>query len=318
MLRDPRPPRLLPTVLVLAVTGSAFWCCPADAHRIPSQPTELAADHFDTDIHNWTGGFEVIEWKPFDAAGSDTSGSMLLAGHNMGLRAGGTAFACVAGVAPGTAYQVRAHVYNDTSLHLGPRSRVEILFWESVDCSDGPAIASVAGRLVSTPNSWQEARADATAPEGAQSMTVSLTWGGVPGDRVYFDDVVLLSGVEQPPVPDGWLQSPAFPLFKFQVRISDPAGGSRLGTLVSDCIADAVCFGGARPDRPELEVRLTGPRPNGYVWPAPVQLTPSEVEVWIEKLDTGELRYYQLPAATPGQDQLGGFFDRRGFLPPLR
>jgi hypothetical protein len=45
------------------------------------------------------------------------------------------------------------------------------------------------------------------------------------------------------------------------------------------------------------------------------QLTPSRVEIWIEAVATGELRHYRLPRAAPGEDVLGAFFDRRGFLP---
>jgi hypothetical protein len=37
------------------------------------------------------------------------------------------------------------------------------------------------------------------------------------------------------------------------------------------------------------------------------------VEVWIERIETGEMRYYVLPGARPGFDELPGLFDRTGF-----
>ena len=41
----------------------------------------------------------------------------------------------------------------------------------------------------------------------------------------------------------------------------------------------------------------------------------SQVEVWIQQLDGGEVRYYFLPGADPDSSELPGFFDRNGFLP---
>jgi len=62
-------------------------------------------------------------------------------------------------------------------------------------------------------------------------------------------------------------------------------------------------------------VRIVGPKPNGYLWPTLAKLTTSRVEVWIEQVATGVLRYYRLEGASPGVDELPGLFDRTGFLP---
>ena len=67
--------------------------------------------------------------------------------------------------------------------------------------------------------------------------------------------------------------------------------------------------------RSEVFVRMVGPKPNGYLWPTIVRFTTSTVEVWIEQLSTGALRYYRLAGATPGSSDLTGGFDRMGFMP---
>ena len=72
---------------------------------------------------------------------------------------------------------------------------------------------------------------------------------------------------------------------------------------------------GAVPDRPELYIRILGPRPNGFLWPTLVRFTPSAVTVEIEQVSTGTTRVYELDAVGPGQDDLPGLQDRTGFLP---
>jgi hypothetical protein len=62
-------------------------------------------------------------------------------------------------------------------------------------------------------------------------------------------------------------------------------------------------------------LRILGPRPNGYLWPTVVRFTTSTVEVWIEQVSTGVGRYYRLEGASPGSEELTGFFDRTGFSP---
>jgi len=291
----------------------------ARAQTLPQAPTVVAVDHFDTNVDDWTGGsrgLDLIEWSPMDAAGNEHSGAIRVLGSNLGLYAGGLASACVGNVSPGTAYQVRAYAFNDARPGLPSRAYLRILFSKDTECEEVTGVPAVSA-YDRTPNAWQEVRASATAPEDARSLRVDLVWDGVPGESAVFDDVALLTGVVPVPAPGAWIQTPDLPRFQFQVRISGPSGESYLGTQVADCIADAICFGGALPERAELEIRSIGPRPNGYVWPVIVQLTPSEVEVWIETLDTKERRYYHLRPADRGLDQLGGFFDRRGFLPPL-
>ena len=74
---------------------------------------------------------------------------------------------------------------------------------------------------------------------------------------------------------------------------------------------------GALPDRSEVFLRVVGPKPNGHLWPTLVKFSTSRVEVWIEQLSSGELRYYDLAAVTPGAEYLAldGLADKLGFEP---
>ncbi|MGD2115983.1 MAG: hypothetical protein PVG07_13070 [Acidobacteriota bacterium] len=101
---------------------------------------------------------------------------------------------------------------------------------------------------------------------------------------------------------DEWLEPQAFTDFCFQVRIS-PAPGELTfrGTEVPGCQDDTVCGSGALAERPEVYLRILGPRPNGFLWPTIIRFTPSRVEVWIEQQSTRQINYYDLPAVGPGQ-----------------
>ncbi len=128
------------------------------------------------------------------------------------------------------------------------------------------------------------------------------------------DHFTLLQG--PPPPPAELLSDPDFPDFRFGVAITGSPGQTRLGASEAACLPEALCVSGAVPGRTEVVVRIVGPKPNGYLWPTIVKLSTSQVEVWIEQVSTGELRYYLLPGAGPGDDTLPGLFDRRGFRPP--
>jgi len=115
------------------------------------------------------------------------------------------------------------------------------------------------------------------------------------------------------PAPPGgaWLTTSELPGFRFKVRIA----GTTTGVQESDCLGETLCVSGAVPGRSEVFVRIVGPRPNGYLWPNVVKFSTSTVEVWIEQLGTGSVKYYALAGAWPGLDDLPGLYDRTGFLP---
>ena len=304
-------------LLVLAVVSAPR----ALAHPVPAAPL-MEADHFDTGISSWSSAITKLSWSDRDASGQSDSGSIEVIGIvDAGLHSRyGEALACTTNVARGAVHQLRAHVYvtgDPELLSPGHEAHIELAFFRDRHCElpvDGDL--RVSSEEVTDFNTWQEARVTAKAPSDARSVLALLAISGWPENIGYFDDVTLESGFVAPPSSIGWITSPTFDRLRFQVRITPPSGSELQGIEVADCLADTVCFGGALPDRAELEIRFIGPRPNGFIWPVITQLTPSEVEIWIEKRDTGELRYYRL-SSSAGSDVLSGFFDRYGFLPPL-
>lgn len=122
-------------------------------------------------------------------------------------------------------------------------------------------------------------------------------------------------GAGEPLPPDDvpWVEDPALPGFRIKTRIDQGGGVTIPGTEQPSCIPETVCFSGALPGRAELFVRIVGPKPNGWLWPTLVKFSTSRIEVWIEQESTDRLRYYELPGARPGFDELPGLFDRFGF-----
>lgn len=116
-----------------------------------------------------------------------------------------------------------------------------------------------------------------------------------------------------PPFP-GWLRTEEIPGFEFQVRIT-AGGAGRAGVREAACLPDTLCVSGALPGRSEVFLRVIGPRPNGFLWPQLVKFSTSEVEAWVRRVSTGEVRYYRLPAVPGGRRivDLSGLADRQGF-----
>lgn len=118
-----------------------------------------------------------------------------------------------------------------------------------------------------------------------------------------------------PSVPAGpWMTSPDMPDFRFKVRLTT-GGTSRMATQVADCVEQTVCAAGVFPDRPEVFLRVVGPRSNGYLWPIVIRFTNAQVEAWIEQISTGEVNYYILDFIGADSNELSGVNDRFGFLP---
>jgi hypothetical protein len=112
----------------------------------------------------------------------------------------------------------------------------------------------------------------------------------------------------------GYLTTPAFPDFRFKVRIFQTAT-PLAGRKEAVCIPETLCVSGAVAGRSEVFVRIVGPRPNGYLWPTIVRFTPSRVEVDIQQISTGITKTYVLPAVPADSDVLPGLQDRTGFRP---
>jgi hypothetical protein len=118
-----------------------------------------------------------------------------------------------------------------------------------------------------------------------------------------------------PPPPAGpWLSSPDLPGFEAKVRIT--AGQTVTNSAREpDCIVETLCASGALVGRPEVFLKVIGPRPNGFLWSQLSRFTPSKVEVWLRQISTGIVRYYVLPAVPPTSDEVSGLQDRTAFLP---
>jgi hypothetical protein len=133
---------------------------------------------------------------------------------------------------------------------------------------------------------------------------------------VFDDDAELVEHTAAPPPgppSEDWLTAPLLGDFRVQVRISvggdvQPAQQEMVG-----CDPETVCVSGAVPGRVEVLVRVPGPRPNGCYWPTVTKQTTSTVEVWVERISTGQVRYYVLDGSSPGSSDLPGTFDREGF-----
>ena len=156
--------------------------------------------------------------------------------------------------------------------------------------------------------------------DGQEGSGLFLTPAAFRDGRVAFLDhgeepgrlrVAHLDGGAPPPEGESYL-SELYPDFRFTVRIT--AGGRVIPThREPECLADALCVGGALPGRAEIALRILGPRPNGYLWPVVGRLSPSRIEVWIEQISTGLLRYYLLDALPRESETLEGLVDRQGF-----
>ena len=148
-----------------------------------------------------------------------------------------------------------------------------------------------------------------------QELAFVATDAGEIGREVWALPLSALAAGEpaQPPAPGGaWLTSAEVPGFRFKVRVASTTEGR----LEPTCLPETACVSGALPGRPEVFLRVVGPKPNGFLWPTLVKFSTSEVEVWIEQIGLGTLRYYRLAGARPGFDELPALFDREGFWPP--
>lgn len=116
-----------------------------------------------------------------------------------------------------------------------------------------------------------------------------------------------------PPPAGPWLRSGSFPGFDVKVEIT---GGAPIrGRLEGDCIPQTLCVSGALAGRPEVFIKVIGPRPNGFLWTQISRFTPSKVEVWLRQEGTEEINYYLLDAIPSSELNVSGLQDRSAFRP---
>ncbi|MES1244754.1 MAG: hypothetical protein ABUT39_24315 [Acidobacteriota bacterium] len=116
---------------------------------------------------------------------------------------------------------------------------------------------------------------------------------------------------KDPQPPGRWIESAAVPGFRVQARLT--ANGTSRLLRKEACAAETFCLSGATPGLTEVLLRVTGPRPNGYYWPAMARFAPATLEVWVQQRKTGKVRYYRLNAPPADGSQLDGYLDRQGF-----
>ncbi len=128
-----------------------------------------------------------------------------------------------------------------------------------------------------------------------------------------FDLAAPFLGVGDP--GDGWLSTPELPGFEFQVNITPVGGPTVQGQAEANCIVETFCASGALAGRPEVFVKVIGPRPNGFLWVQISRFTPSEVEVMVRQTSSGLVQEYTLPPVGALSDDVSGFQDREAFVP---
>jgi hypothetical protein len=133
------------------------------------------------------------------------------------------------------------------------------------------------------------------------------------GDSLYSNQATATPGEDSE--DDGFITTSTIPDFQFRVRIIQ--GSLTINGLreTTGCVPETLCVSGALPGRPEVFLRVVGPRSNGYLWPTIVRFTPSRVEVEIQQISTRILKTYVLPAVPPESNDLSGWLDREGFRP---
>ncbi|HSL85056.1 MAG TPA: hypothetical protein VLF66_19955, partial [Thermoanaerobaculia bacterium] len=149
--------------------------------------------------------------------------------------------------------------------------------------------------------------------EGCDTAANDTLDGAFSNTYQFVSEFIDPAGSGAPPPFATWLRSPDLPGFEAQVRITPPTGGPVQGSRETHCIVETLCASGALAGRPEVFVKIIGPRPNGFLWAQITRFTPSRVEVWLRQLSSGQVNYYNLAAASAGD--LTGLEDRTAYQP---
>lgn len=297
---------------VVLGTGSA----PARAANLLVNP------HFHTSLAGWGTGNQLQVWSSLDVHGDPHSGSARGFIDQAPGPFSGVAFRQCVPVDDATEYEAGAFGYLPPGQDRTGAAIVSVYFYSGESCTS--LLDSVPIGSVETPDLWTEvADHTLTPPAGARSATFFLiVMKNEPGGEIaaHFDDARLCpvgdceDAAPAPPF-DTWIGSAGLPGFEAQVRIT-PAGATPIeGAEEADCIGETICARGALPGRPEIFVKVIGPRPNGFLWVQLIRFTPSKVEVWLRQVGTGQINYYALDATTPGAGVLPGLEDRGAYLP---
>ena len=262
-------------------------------------------------------GSHSTQWRSEDATGDAGSGSLRIQHLGNDQSASTGAIQCFA-VEGGTSYAVKGRLRVLAGQTAVGSARLLLYWYGSPGCNTALPGGDQPIELA-TPGDWSLLEASVTAPIGAVSASLRLiVWNSSVGHTlvVDFDDLVVTDGgAEGPSPPYGtWISTTSMLGFEAQVRITDGTT-LRPGAKESDCIAETLCASGAVPGRPEVFIKVIGPRPNGYLWVQLVRFTPSKVEIWLRQRSSWTVNYYVVAAAVPGAGALPGIEDREAFLP---
>ena len=273
---------------------------------------------FDGGTAGWTlysePGSYSSQWRSEDATGDSGSGSIGIQhlGDVAGAYLGVTQCLVATG---GASYSVQGRLRIPVGQAASGGAEVTVTWYAAPGCATGLVVAESPLQLV-PPGNWLLEAASVVAPLGAQSVRLELAaWVDVVGTTLVadFDDLRFDDGaVGDPPPPYGkWLASGDLPGYEAQVRIT---GGSPVeGAVEHDCIDETICVSGALTGRPEVFIKVIGPRPNGFYWAQLIRFTPSQVEVWLRRVGGTQTNYYLLGVTVAGV--LRGVEDREAFLP---
>ena len=303
-----------------AALALGLWLCASGASA-----AELVVNGgFDGGTSGWQlvseAGRYRSEWRAEDATGDVASGSVRIEHLGDAASTYTAAIQCVA-VSAGATYQTATRFRVPAGQSGSGAGIVGISWYASPGCGSG----FIQGGVLLTRDTvggWNRQTGSAVAPAGAVSARIELqvhleTAGTTLA--VDFDDIELADdsagGTDPVPPYGSWIDDPDLPGFDAQVRIT-PAGAPAIQATAEDaCIPETLCVAGALAGRPEIFVKVIGPRPNGFLWVQLIRFTPSEVEVWLRQEATGLINYYRLDALPPTGAPLAGVEDRTAYLP---
>jgi len=127
---------------------------------------------FDTDVSGWQQGAWPGEWRPFDADGSNASGSLFLTNDTGGSFTGRAWTQCFP-TTPGTMVEAGATAYFPAGQGSDAQPITVLISYESSDCSTGARLFSFSNRN-QPPDEWHLQDVAATAAFGISSYQLVL------------------------------------------------------------------------------------------------------------------------------------------------
>jgi hypothetical protein len=318
---------LLRRSLPLLVLASLATAAPSLAENL------LVNAGFDSDLSGWTvdGMFTHAAWNRDDVAEDPSSGSVRLTNPASEERFFVSRLNQCVPVVGGAQYDFGAFIREPPGQSASGRALVELRWFPNGAC-EGFDIGGSPGAvpIENIPGEWvlaQEESSFATvfAPEAAASAIVSLEV--VNNDQPEGTRTALFDDVRFCPDRTCALFHPDHPSLNlvddpgandFQFRVAIEAGAEAFPAVQERaCLAETLCTSGALPGRVEVQLRVIGPRPNGFLWFQVLRFTPSRivVEAVHFSAEKAEVHYYVLPAVGPG-DRPTNLEDRTAFVPP--